>query len=159
MLYKISYYVISDDMASETGAVAAKCGCKGIRTCLVCEHKNAIVPQVDKPQMALYQCHKCGRIMEARAPCGRLDPDAPPLYSCQSICSNVRVLLASHRQEWQFEGVTVVKDFISAEEEDLIVGEINSRVWAESQSGRRKQVCALYKLCKLLAHVATHLRN
>ena len=38
------------------------------------------------------------------------------------------------------EGVTVVKEFISREEEREIVAEIDRSQWAESQSGRRKQV-------------------
>lgn len=40
-----------------------------------------------------------------------------------------------------FEGVTVVKDFMSRDEERNIVSQIDAHQWAESQSGRRKQVC------------------
>ena len=40
----------------------------------------------------------------------------------------------------ELKEVTVVKDFVSEEEERCIVAEIDGSRWAESQSGRRKQV-------------------
>ncbi len=39
-----------------------------------------------------------------------------------------------------FGGVLVVKEFVSAQEESIIVTDIDSQKWADSQSGRRKQV-------------------
>ena len=41
-------------------------------------------------------------------------------------------------------GVTVVKDFLSTEEEASIVEAIDRQPWANSQSGRQKQVGSLY---------------
>ena len=43
-------------------------------------------------------------------------------------------------KELDFGGICVVKNFVNEEEERRIVAAIDSLPWAESQSGRKKQV-------------------
>lgn len=52
-------------------------------------------------------------------------------------------------QKLDFGRISVVKNFISEEEEERIISAIDSLPWAESQSGRRKQVTRLYCVIKL----------
>lgn len=127
----------------------AVCGCKGIRTCLLCEGKKKGAEVVRRgeegAQHTLYQCHRCGKILPLEE--GRIEDSSDgPLYLCSRPCSSSAVLQASYREQGcsdrtlNFEGVVVVKDFVSAEEEAQTVTAIDSRVWVDSQSGRRKQV-------------------
>ena len=119
------------------------CGCMGKRTCLICK---PVVPEADERQDVLYQCHRCGRI----APDGeaQVDPTTPPLNTCAEPCSAINRRLVAcfvrgsccENGPIRFEGVCIIKNFVSAEEEMEIAANIDSWKWAESQSGRRKQV-------------------
>ncbi|XP_035690677.1 alpha-ketoglutarate-dependent dioxygenase alkB homolog 4-like [Branchiostoma floridae] len=94
------------------------CGCKGIRTCLLCEGERTTVkaPQGHAKRLVRYmycnQCHKAWRHMEGSR--------------CQT-------------EEMDFPGVLVVEDFITPEEEADIVTVIEGTEWKVSQSGRKKQ--------------------
>eukprot|EP00058_Branchiostoma_floridae_P011193 XP_002596681.1 hypothetical protein BRAFLDRAFT_219277 [Branchiostoma floridae] len=91
------------------------CGCKGIRTCLLCEGERTTVkaPQGHAvTYMYCNQCHKAWRHMEGSR--------------CQT-------------EEMDFPGVLVVEDFITPEEEADIVTVIEGTEWKVSQSGRKKQ--------------------
>lgn len=56
----------------------------------------------------------------------------------------------SHQRIWsprlslsggvEFDGVTVVQDFLTHQEEKELIEAIDQQPWVESQSGRRKQV-------------------
>ena len=120
------------------------CSCKGIRTCLLCEPAKTSAPVAREPSTQVYQCHNCGKIVDEVNV--RVDPIAPPLFTCcgQRCGPTVATLHAHCTLEGEpFEGVTVVKEFISREEEEKIVEDIDRSVWAESQSGRKKQVSLL----------------
>ena len=154
-------------------AHSQSCGCKGIRKCLLCEQlRGAAATVAVKPHHTLYQCHRCGKILEEEEKCP--DTSAHPLYTCpHQPCPTLELLqvnihrlvdcrsageptsqfqedllqaesrLQGYEGEPQgFTGVTVMKGFMSEEEEAGIVDAIDRCVWAESQSGRRKQVFA-----------------
>lgn len=108
------------------------------------------------PSFRFDLCYKCGELFPSRTRGPQPEGKSPPLVSCSSICEHVvgvlipnckklnselesRTLEAS-RIVSDFEGVSVVKDFVSVEEEASIVQAIDSNRWAESQSGRQKQV-------------------
>ena len=118
------------------------CGCKGIRTCLVCEGRRTSIHVAKEPVASFYQCHNCGRIPDEENIC--VDPSAPPLFTCgKSLrCRPTAPALQARCtvKGLPFEGVTVVKEFVSCEEEEKITNDIDRSAWAESQSGRRKQV-------------------
>lgn len=97
------------------------CGCKGIRCCLQCEGGEK-APSSSGVQHFLL-CILCGEtVLSAGAgeDCKhhvKLEQNIPSL-----------------------KGITVVRNFVSEEEENGIVTEIDKTVWSKSQSGRRKQV-------------------
>ena len=125
----------------------AKCGCKGIRTCLLCEQQDGgtSLPQLQETCHEIHQCHRCGRVLPES---GLIQPDldVSPLFSCGEPCTSTRTLEVSYCRDQsgsepiRFEGVAVIKDFVSPEEEGDIVKDVDGWMWAESQSGRRKQV-------------------
>ena len=77
--------------------------------------------------------------------------EAKPLLKCKAGRCGPELRIIKTRKEARDlchsaampEGVTVVKEFVSREEEREIVLEIDRSQWAESQSGRRKQVKTL----------------
>jgi hypothetical protein len=149
-----------------------KCACKGIRSCLVCEGPEltggggglgaaaAISsfkedPFTNATTTTLYQCHHCGKILREDETMPELG-EAKPLLSCRSgRCGpEMKIIrirggeasdVCPRRGAAMPDGVTVVKEFISREEEREIVAEIDRSQWAESQSGRRKQVYRTFK--------------
>lgn len=138
---------------SDCGSGSRRCGCRGVRTCLFCEDQNGTTrstppPSREEVSHVIHQCHKCGRVFPEVGGGVQPDTEAPPLFRCAEPCSTRRVLRALHSQgescdsgPIRFEGVTLIKEFVSAEEECSIVRAIDGWKWAESQSGRRKQVC------------------
>ncbi|CAH1231632.1 ALKBH4 [Branchiostoma lanceolatum] len=97
---------------------AKKCGCKGIRTCLLCEGERTTVKasQGNAEGKVRYtycnQCHKAWHHIKGS------------LYQTE---------------EMDFPGVLVLEDFITQEEEADIVTVIEGAEWKMSQSGRKKQ--------------------
>ncbi|GFQ73360.1 alpha-ketoglutarate-dependent dioxygenase alkB homolog 4 [Trichonephila clavata] len=93
-----------------------KCGCKGIRSCLICEkgeNKNSTYKCTETDQYSY--CPYCNLCW----PEGASDSDVvTPLY-----VSRVKLL----------------PDFISEEEESSLIDAIDLIPWMQSQSGRKKQ--------------------
>ena len=129
--------------------MASNCGCKGIRSCLVCEpdtlRKCTTVKNV--PDKDVYMCYNCGNVINTSD--SELSLSRPPLRRCaENDCKLADCLYSPdhvttsdpHEQCIQFNGITVVKDFITPMLENDLIREIDSSEWAESQSGRRKQV-------------------
>ena len=120
------------------------CGCRGARACLLCQGSTGEPKSLDESAgPSLYQCHNCGRVGWL----GDLPEDVriPPLHACRDPCSHATVLHSSSSPRalgthTPLDGVTIVKEFISRQEERAIVSAIDSNTWVDSQSGRRKQV-------------------
>ncbi len=130
------------------------CGCKGIRTCLICEslvdsnvHKrfSTNIPS----DTDIYMCYNCGNFIIDEEMRSQQTEQQTPLKRCVSqttciltnyLCSPDHVTI-SDNQCVEFSGVTIVKDFISPLIERDLIQQIDSSRWAESQSGRMKQVC------------------
>ena len=80
-----------------------------------------------------YQCVNCGDLLQQQ-------------QACHTPCCNMATLtvpdhvIISNSTVVMFGGVLVVKDFISEDEERALVEHIDSSPWADSVSGRRKQV-------------------
>jgi alkylated DNA repair protein alkB family protein 4 len=100
-----------------------KCACKGIRKCALCEHEKGsgdAVPAVKK----FLLCAKCNR--------------------CRSISDETMdmLLAADCNGECTLElidGVFLKENFLTEDEENLLMDHINRTNWVESQSGRFKQ--------------------
>lgn len=123
------------------------CGCRGVRRCLLCEGeatRSAKRDETDNP--SLYFCHNCGDVRSSLE-C-REDPASSPLRVCKERCTapTAAVLRCrarpalTHGATPPFDGVTIVKEFMSREEEAAILSTVDSHTWRDSQSGRRKQV-------------------
>ncbi|XP_022341933.2 alpha-ketoglutarate-dependent dioxygenase alkB homolog 4-like [Crassostrea virginica] len=95
------------------------CGCKGIRTCLICEQDGNGQKEFIKCSSKIHQfCDLCNKAFEG----GKID-DHPN----------------HHGDSLEFPGIFIQRDFISPEEELEICQQIYQSPFVESQSGRRKQ--------------------
>ncbi|XP_055683957.1 alpha-ketoglutarate-dependent dioxygenase alkB homolog 4 [Lutzomyia longipalpis] len=101
------------------------CGCKGRRSCLLCENEYGIKQE---NFLAKYQelssyvfCYKCEKLI--------------PGWDVDRVLEEHE----NHSEGIDFPGILVLPDFITdSEEEELMCG-IDGMPWDTSQSGRRKQ--------------------
>lgn len=99
------------------------CGCKGRRSCLVCEKLYGIQKQaleIINTESYIY-CYHCKK---AWTGWDLSDYKEHPNHIGESI---------------DFPGIYIEEDFLSATEEQLLLNGIDSTPWDLSQSGRRKQ--------------------
>ncbi|XP_054716525.1 alpha-ketoglutarate-dependent dioxygenase alkB homolog 4-like isoform X2 [Uloborus diversus] len=89
------------------------CGCKGIRTCLLCEEEESIQNYIEQDSEVFTFCSKC-ELCWPNCP----SVDNPPVY------------LGKFK---------LYEEFLSIEEEERIVCAIDEIPWMLSQSGRKKQ--------------------
>jgi len=103
------------------------CGCKGCRTCLLCEKEFGIAEKSIENQYKDFTnyifCYECNKIY--RGDC-------------------IATILAEHpthggQNGIEFPGVYIQTNFITGKEEDAIMTGIDEMPWDISQSGRRKQ--------------------
>lgn len=129
------------------GGEVRTCGCRGIRHCLVCQSDAAT--DVPKSEREIYQCCNCGRLMHNGMEYEIL---SSPLRKCrkEQNCQNQyhlvvpdHVTVSNQSDETiSYGGVTVIKEFVTSKEEESLINQLDMSLWAESQSGRRKQVRA-----------------
>lgn len=100
------------------------CGCKGIRTCLLCEKKYGLQEKSfdssESSQSYSYCCY-CGKCHLGRNTTGRLN---------EIPCSEDGVVIP---------GIYIKPDFLPVDEELKLVEDLDKIPWTLSQSGRRKQ--------------------
>ncbi|KAM4544788.1 alpha-ketoglutarate-dependent dioxygenase alkB homolog 4 [Odontesthes bonariensis] len=92
----------------------ASCGCKGIRTCLICENFRRKAQVEASESKIVHQF----------------------LFSPESklaVCKDAEAV------SFALPGVFLWEDFISEEEEKELIGSMDQDAWNQSQSGRRKQ--------------------
>lgn len=100
----------------------------------MCEDGTKIYCPPDEPSLVLIQCALCGELLEKPA-----DGACPGHVTCTP-----RRQWTPLSRELEFSGVSVIQEFTSLEEEKELVEAIDQEPWAESQSGRRKQVSQCY---------------
>ncbi|XP_058238617.1 alpha-ketoglutarate-dependent dioxygenase alkB homolog 4 [Hemibagrus wyckioides] len=93
----------------------ANCGCKGIRTCLICEVNDDKRHLLDKKASVHYDF----------------------TYDQESKLAVPNA--GNVHQAFPFPGVFLWENFVSEDEEKELVAKMDQDVWRESQSGRRKQ--------------------
>lgn len=107
------------------------CGCKGYRSCRICEEQFGIVSQdVGQERAAQFKkraglCLDCGQVfygLEA---------------AIQSDCSSCSAHLDLN--PFEITGLTVIPNFVTEAEEASLLADLDSLKWDTSQSGRRKQ--------------------
>ena len=104
----------------------ASCACSGIRSCLLCENKNlkSLNPKQEKNLKTLTFCIKCQKLCSK----DMLQQDVVESCSRHDCFEDV------------VSGIAVIEDFITKDEEEFILAEIQKFPWQVSQSGRQKQV-------------------
>ncbi|CAH8516633.1 unnamed protein product [Heterobilharzia americana] len=95
-------------------SLKSKCGCKGIRTCALCEHDS-----IPTATSEFTFCSFCN-VAEA----GKL-----------SMSNGSHI----HENSFLFPGVEVIHNFIDEAEEAMLIDSIDGQRWFLSQSGRKKQ--------------------
>ncbi|KAG5844450.1 hypothetical protein ANANG_G00162660 [Anguilla anguilla] len=102
-------------MAASEDSEPANCGCKGIRSCLVCENLNGKRRAEDTDHSELFFKYEPSSGLAVRWNEGGVHESFP------------------------FPGVLLWEDFVSEEEERDLVNMMDQDLWKESQSGRKKQ--------------------
>ncbi|CAH8845825.1 unnamed protein product [Trichobilharzia szidati] len=102
-----------------TLSMLPKCGCKGIRSCAVCEVNSSIPDSFGQQVSEFTFCSKCC-IAEIEK-------------------SSLSGEAHTHENGFSFPGVEVIQDFVSESEEAMLISAIDEQPWFLSQSGRRKQ--------------------
>jgi len=99
------------------------CGCKSFRTCILCEIefglKSSLLQELDEKLeqgKVFHYCFKTGECIEESD-----DKDE------------------EEKTRLKFPGIHIVPDFLSKDEEKVLVEELDTLPWDSSQSGRRKQ--------------------
>lgn len=119
----------------------ATCGCRGIRKCLICElnkEQRSVADIVKDKSIEFYQCYNCGNMIDIQE---TVILDAlSPLRRCKRDCNGEPTLYPPGHVTCSLNGTVVFKEFISVDEELFLIRQIDESGWAESQSGRRKQV-------------------
>lgn len=99
------------------------CGCKGRRSCLICETEYGIENQnlqISDVKSYIY-CYHCNKAW----PGWEMD-----LYKSHPHHDGVPI---------DFPGIYIEENFLSTEEEQYLMDGIDNMQWDQSQSGRRKQ--------------------
>ena len=113
------------------------CGCTGSRSCLLCEtyrndkfilHKKQQPP--DSLRERLYYCQECSN----KAWPSNLNKHEEHLMLLSDDVNHNEVT-----PYFQIEGITIISDVITQDEESYLVDQIDSGTWVNSQSGRLKQ--------------------
>ena len=124
------------------------CGCKGIRVCSLCIDSERVKrlgasASSSHNHLANFNCYvyKDG--------CAFLDTQLNYHSTTSDVVKSLSCLqVADHDNATSFpiDGIAVLHDFLSYDEEEQIVISMDSDEWLLSQSGRRKQVSA-YSVC------------
>jgi len=108
-------------MSKDTDVI---CGCKGVRTCLLCEKWKCDLSEAEAP------------------PCQA----ATPYLYCAECGAAWQQVEDSHQthphhegRQIAFPGICVREGFITEEQERRLIAEIDNTQWKDSQSGRKKQ--------------------
>ncbi|KAK6638056.1 hypothetical protein RUM44_008481 [Polyplax serrata] len=98
------------------------CGCKGIRTCLLCEQQYGIASTYSQSKGKSYAyCYLCQKAWS--------DWDGVVVRDCPDHGG----------ESLSISGIYVLPNFITNEEKEIILEGMNNENWDPSQSGRRKQ--------------------
>uniref|UniRef100_A0A5K4F2N8 Uncharacterized protein n=2 Tax=Schistosoma mansoni TaxID=6183 RepID=A0A5K4F2N8_SCHMA len=95
-----------------------KCGCKGIRSCAICDNDN-IHKDEGRQLFEFIFCPLCDMAVVEKS----------------TMSKEFHV----HQGGFPFLDIEVIPNFIDENEEAMLVEEIDKQTWVLSQSGRRKQ--------------------
>jgi len=108
------------------------CGCKGVRTCYICDEQAVKDKQQSVHVNLIYwYCPTCSNIYQGDV--SKTVGTSNNIEWCELHQDSPTQLLET------IKGIYVEKDFITPDEERYLVEEINKEEWKLSQSGRKKQ--------------------
>lgn len=110
---------------------SSMCGCRGIRTCALCD-KDKLTAEVGIPFLVIFS--------SVLQPCNVNETSFIFCNTCSRASCGNHICNTADNFSFSFTSVTVVPDFVTAEEEKFLLKEIDANSWYVSQSGRRKQV-------------------
>ena len=116
-------------MASNFKVRDEKCGCSGLRSCLICESYRS--DPFLSAQTALVEDDGDSRTFTFCAECGTKAWLNLPHHSSHTAADETRCII--------IRGIDLFEEVISPEEEADIVAKMDASDWVNSQSGRRKQ--------------------
>ena len=100
------------------------CGCKGFNSCLICEAEFGIESsdpaqeRIDQFEEEREFCIDCSRLFNKK---------------------NDKNCCEKSSEEPVFQGIKIIRDFITSDEEKTLLEDLDEAPWTTSQSGRRKQ--------------------
>ena len=100
------------------------CGCKGFNSCLICEAEFGIESsdpaqeRIDQFEEEREFCIDCSRLFNKK---------------------NEKNCCEKTSEEPVFQGIKIIRDFITSDEEKTLLEDLDEAPWTTSQSGRRKQ--------------------
>jgi len=100
------------------------CGCKGFNSCLICEAEFGIESsdpaqeRIDQFEEEREFCIDCSRLFNKK---------------------NEKNCCEKTSEEPVFQGIKIIRDFITSDEENTLLEDLDEAPWTTSQSGRRKQ--------------------
>ena len=100
------------------------CGCKGFNSCLICEAEFGIESsdpaqeRIDQFEEEREFCIDCSRLFNKK--------------NDENCCEKTS-------EEPVFQGIKIIRDFITLDEEKTLLEDLDEAPWTTSQSGRRKQ--------------------
>ncbi|GAB6028624.1 alkB, alkylation repair 4 [Chamberlinius hualienensis] len=107
-----------------------KCGCKGMRSCLVCETADRTKEMKEKLQFeatSFVVCPRCRSVAvgwEVRSDDHEcFHSETPPPVDIQEVMT----------------GIQIIQDFVKSDEEQTLLTNMEQFPWTQSQSGRVKQ--------------------
>ncbi|GMR42556.1 hypothetical protein PMAYCL1PPCAC_12751, partial [Pristionchus mayeri] len=111
------------------------CGCKGIRFCAACEHTDRVQKlNFEEKEHEGFSCYVWDGKRNAAIPSPQLHP-----HSSFGEIHMASTSLLGDEECMQIDGLLLINDFVSEEEENYLMDRIDRVEWALSQSGRRKQ--------------------
>ncbi len=125
-----------------------ECGCKGIRTCRLCEDEKEYVSIKARARDHVVHysfCVYCSGVVASLEGhnCNTGSSSATTTTSANttySLSNDTIESVNTLNAEIGFNGVHVVEDFITEQQEQDMVAHMDQHPWASSQSGRHKQV-------------------
>ncbi|KHN78206.1 Alpha-ketoglutarate-dependent dioxygenase alkB -like protein 4 [Toxocara canis] len=124
-----------------TCGTSAQCGCKGIRFCALCKNSERVskLKLNDRDKHSDYDRY----VYSSRYAKAIRDielPADPSLEDVHAAAKHVDSLDSLDAEECvSVDGILLVHDFLTEQEEEDLVKKIDKKEWMISQSGRRKQ--------------------
>lgn len=115
---------------------AIACGCKGVRTCLICSPSHPVKEdEVKKTVVSL--CPVCRKYFNDDLSNTLHTVNISEAHATGAWCGAHTG--SCERTDIRVEGITLLLEFVSPEEEQMLLTEMEKCPWKLSQSGRLKQ--------------------